>query len=556
MAMQVDLRQLLGHTGSRGVEPGLAGVRAMHANNYPVEQSHGHLDLADLRSSLNQPGLGSHPSGDVHLHDVLMQHVHSPHLMDQSGARSPENNSRSSGQLSSHPSGYQQTDYLRRGKTTDNLYYTGPSSQGEGSPGCLSQHHLAQHQLAQHQPQHQPQHQLAQHQLSQHQSQHQPLHQLAQHQLVQGGKRKWIAQGGMHEDGSWESGPNQNAVSELARENLLLKHQLQFASHEMERLKYVLMEYEMARDSVGPPTNGAAGQSRYWTEEEHLRFLDAIENYGHKDVKAIASFVGTRNATQVRTHAQKYFIKLARSGKEGESTSGMNLNPDALSNPDREEDMDDHGGMMGENRSLKEGKFASTAASFISTHGKHSSSSKKKSSRQERAPERKGRERKSKGGSSSHSSNQQHVGGNLAHGMLDVRVGSNLVSNDVERVRKVERSKVGESSSRIRKRERNSAKVQQAPGGPGSPSSCGSNGISDSTSTGNGSNGPSEVQSSDATNGNGSSNGSNCNGSSSAGGGGVDSNNASNEGSDNQGSDAGIGFFGRGEERENFSDEL
>ena len=38
---------------------------------------------------------------------------------------------------------------------------------------------------------------------------------------------------------------------------------------------------------------------RYWTEEEHQRFLDAIQNYGHKDVKAIASVVGTRNATQV-----------------------------------------------------------------------------------------------------------------------------------------------------------------------------------------------------------------------------------------------------------------
>ena len=38
---------------------------------------------------------------------------------------------------------------------------------------------------------------------------------------------------------------------------------------------------------------------RYWTEEEHQRFLDAIQNYGHKDVKAIASVVGTRSATQV-----------------------------------------------------------------------------------------------------------------------------------------------------------------------------------------------------------------------------------------------------------------
>lgn len=30
--------------------------------------------------------------------------------------------------------------------------------------------------------------------------------------------------------------------------------------------------------------------------------------YGAKDVRAIASYVGSRNATQVRTHAQKYFL--------------------------------------------------------------------------------------------------------------------------------------------------------------------------------------------------------------------------------------------------------
>jgi SHAQKYF class myb-like DNA-binding protein len=52
------------------------------------------------------------------------------------------------------------------------------------------------------------------------------------------------------------------------------------------------------------------GDFRYWTEEEHQRFLDALQTLGPKDVKAIANFVGSRSATQVRTHAQKYFLKL------------------------------------------------------------------------------------------------------------------------------------------------------------------------------------------------------------------------------------------------------
>ena len=53
-------------------------------------------------------------------------------------------------------------------------------------------------------------------------------------------------------------------------------------------------------------------QSRYWTQQEHQRFLEAIQKFGRKDVKAIASYVGSRNPTQVRTHAQKYYAKMER----------------------------------------------------------------------------------------------------------------------------------------------------------------------------------------------------------------------------------------------------
>jgi hypothetical protein len=54
--------------------------------------------------------------------------------------------------------------------------------------------------------------------------------------------------------------------------------------------------------------------------------------YGHKDVKAIARFVGTRNATQVRTHAQKYFLKLEKHGKTF-SEMGLPERPEPLSVP-------------------------------------------------------------------------------------------------------------------------------------------------------------------------------------------------------------------------------
>ena len=73
----------------------------------------------------------------------------------------------------------------------------------------------------------------------------------------------------------------------------------------------------MQKDNSG--NKNPKSQSRYWTTEEHKQFLIGLEKYGSRDVKAIASLVGTRNATQVRTHAQKYFLRLqSNDGEEGE----------------------------------------------------------------------------------------------------------------------------------------------------------------------------------------------------------------------------------------------
>eukprot|EP00892_Ulva_mutabilis_P005111 jgi/Ulvmu1/2972/UM015_0012.1 len=47
-----------------------------------------------------------------------------------------------------------------------------------------------------------------------------------------------------------------------------------------------------------------------WTEAEHLLFLLGLEEHGRGAWRAIASdFVGTRTATQVASHAQKYFLR-------------------------------------------------------------------------------------------------------------------------------------------------------------------------------------------------------------------------------------------------------
>lgn len=59
-----------------------------------------------------------------------------------------------------------------------------------------------------------------------------------------------------------------------------------------------------------------AGKTRYWTEMEHNQFLYAVKLFGPKNYNAISQFVATRTPKQVRTHAQKYQMRLDREAKK------------------------------------------------------------------------------------------------------------------------------------------------------------------------------------------------------------------------------------------------
>jgi SHAQKYF class myb-like DNA-binding protein len=58
---------------------------------------------------------------------------------------------------------------------------------------------------------------------------------------------------------------------------------------------------------------GAGLAAGRWTEPEHLLFLEGLRLCG-KDWRKLAEHVKTRSAVQIRTHAQKYFLKEARVG--------------------------------------------------------------------------------------------------------------------------------------------------------------------------------------------------------------------------------------------------
>lgn len=58
-----------------------------------------------------------------------------------------------------------------------------------------------------------------------------------------------------------------------------------------------------------------------WTKEEHLQFLESIRLYG-KDWRKIEEHVGTRTCSQIRSHAQKYFLRLEKENNFQENFDG------------------------------------------------------------------------------------------------------------------------------------------------------------------------------------------------------------------------------------------
>lgn len=71
------------------------------------------------------------------------------------------------------------------------------------------------------------------------------------------------------------------------------------------------------QEFVNEDDNDASKQANgRWKKAEHKLFVEGLNKYG-KSWNKVANYVKTRNATQVRSHAQKYFLKCsARKAKK------------------------------------------------------------------------------------------------------------------------------------------------------------------------------------------------------------------------------------------------
>lgn len=79
-----------------------------------------------------------------------------------------------------------------------------------------------------------------------------------------------------------------------------------------------------------PPTKSRFKRS--WTTDEHRRFLQAMRHHGKGKWKEIAVDVKTRNANQCQSHAQKYFLRQAKSDAERKKKSIHDVTEEDVSN--------------------------------------------------------------------------------------------------------------------------------------------------------------------------------------------------------------------------------
>ena len=76
--------------------------------------------------------------------------------------------------------------------------------------------------------------------------------------------------------------------------------------------------------SLDDSTNKKTATAGRWTREEHEAFLEGLKIHG-REWKKVAQEIPTRTSAQIRSHAQKYFAKLARDEQQQLSSQAVSM---------------------------------------------------------------------------------------------------------------------------------------------------------------------------------------------------------------------------------------
>ena len=97
-----------------------------------------------------------------------------------------------------------------------------------------------------------------------------------------------------------------------SKEELPLKQSVKFILTKQENPSVSLLQKKTIQKPTDSKVDFDNSNNGRWTKEEQKRFAEAVLKYGN-DWKNIQSYVASRNITQVRSHAQKFLMKLKES---------------------------------------------------------------------------------------------------------------------------------------------------------------------------------------------------------------------------------------------------
>ena len=97
-----------------------------------------------------------------------------------------------------------------------------------------------------------------------------------------------------------------------SKEELPSKQPVKFILTKQENPSVSLLQKKTIQKPSDSSVDSDNSNNGRWTKDEQKRFAEAVLKYGN-DWKNIQSFVASRNITQVRSHAQKFLMKLKES---------------------------------------------------------------------------------------------------------------------------------------------------------------------------------------------------------------------------------------------------